>query len=114
MDKKTTGWVAYISWIGFIIAICAGDKKGASFHLNQALVCLGCSTIASLISCIPVAIFQILGGLLSIFILVCWILGLVAAINEEEKEVPLLGKIKILNFDSDNGSNDGSNNVSNN
>ncbi len=39
-DAKTTSWVAYLTWIGFIIAICAGDKEGAKFHLNQALVIL--------------------------------------------------------------------------
>ena len=35
MDAKTTSWVAYLTWIGFIIAICAGDKEGAKFHLNK-------------------------------------------------------------------------------
>ena len=29
MDKKVTGIVAYLSWIGLIIAFCAGDKEGA-------------------------------------------------------------------------------------
>ncbi len=38
MDKKTTGIIAYITWIGWIVAFCAGDKEGAKFHLNQALV----------------------------------------------------------------------------
>ena len=38
MDKKITGIVAYITWIGWLIAFLAGDKEGAKFHLNQALV----------------------------------------------------------------------------
>ena len=38
MDKKVTGIVGYIGWIGWIIAYLAGDKEGAKFHLNQALV----------------------------------------------------------------------------
>ena len=38
MNKKTTGIIAYITWIGLIVAFCAGDKEGAKFHLNQALV----------------------------------------------------------------------------
>lgn len=37
MNKKTTGIIAYITWIGWIVAFCAGDKEGAKFHLNQAL-----------------------------------------------------------------------------
>ena len=80
-DAKTTSWVAYLTWIGFIIAICAGDKEGAKFHLNQALVILLANVAGIILQFIPV---------------VGWILGLIAAINQEEKEVPLLGKIKIL------------------
>lgn len=87
MNAKTTGIVAYLTWIGFIIAICAGDKEGAKFHLNQALVVL----LFSLLSVIPC-----IGWIWGIFMLVCWIMGLIAAINEEEKEIPLLGKIKII------------------
>ena len=95
MDAKTTSWVAYLTWIGFIIAICAGDKEGAKFHLNQALVILLANVAGLILQFIPV-IGWILGSLWNVFVLVCWILGLIAAINQEEKEVPLLGKIKIL------------------
>lgn len=87
MDAKTTGIVAYLTWIGFIIAICAGDKEGAKFHLNQALVIL----LFSLLSVIPC-----IGWIWGIFMVVCWFIGFIAAINEEEKEIPLLGKIKII------------------
>ena len=38
MDSKTTGIVAYITWIGLLVALVAGDREGAKFHLNQALV----------------------------------------------------------------------------
>ena len=34
MDTKTTSIVAYITWIGLLIAFCAGDREGAKFHLN--------------------------------------------------------------------------------
>lgn len=87
MDKRTTGIVAYITWIGLIIAFCAGDKEGAKFHLNQALVIF----LFGLLSAIPC-----LGQIWAFFILACWIIGLIAAINEEEKEVPLIGKIRLL------------------
>lgn len=87
MDKKTTGIVAYLTWIGLLIAIFAGDKDGAIFHINQALVIL----LFSLLSIIPC-----IGWVWGIFMIVCWIMGLIAAINEEEKEVPLIGKVKLL------------------
>lgn len=39
---------------------------------------------------------NIVAGLLGIFVFVCWIIGLIAACKEEEKEIPLIGGIKIL------------------
>ena len=53
MNKKTTGIIAYITWIGWIVAFCAGDKEGAKFHLNQALVILIGQIIASAVNFIP-------------------------------------------------------------
>ena len=38
MDAHATGIICYLTWIGFIIAMCIGDREGARFHLNQALV----------------------------------------------------------------------------
>lgn len=93
MDTKVTSIVAYISWIGLLIAFLAGDKEGAKFHINQALVIMLFSLV-SLLSFIPFV--GILATIWSIFMVVCWILGIIAAINQEEKEVPLIGKIRIL------------------
>ena len=87
MDSKTTSIVAYLTWIGLIVAFCAGDKEGAKFHLNQALVIL----LFSLLSVIPC-----IGWILAVFIFICWIMGFIAAINQEEKPVPLIGGIKII------------------
>ena len=49
MDAKTTGIVAYITWIGLVLAFVLGDREGAKFHLNQALVIW----LAGLLSFIP-------------------------------------------------------------
>ena len=87
MNAKTTSIIAYITWIGLIVAFTAGDREGATFHLNQALVIM----LFSLLSVIPC-----IGWIWAIFMLVCWIIGLIAAINQEEKEVPLIGKIKLI------------------
>ena len=38
MDAKTTGIVAYITWIGLVLAFVLGDREGAKFHLNQYLL----------------------------------------------------------------------------
>lgn len=74
MDAKTTSIVAYITLIGLIIALCAGDKEGARFHLNQALV-IWLFGLLSVIPCI--------GQIWAIFIFVCWIMGLIAALTRK-------------------------------
>lgn len=95
LDKKTTGWVSYITWIGWIIAYAAGDKEGAKFHLNQSLLINIGFSIGFMVSWVPF-IGWIIGGLWNTFCFVCWILGLLAAINDEEKEIPFFGQIKLL------------------
>lgn len=87
MDKKTTDIVAYCTWIGFIVAICAGNREESKFHLNQAIVL----HLFSLLGIIP-----IIGWLWGLFMIACMVLGIINAANGEEKEVPLLGSITIL------------------
>ena len=95
MDTKTTSWVSYITFVGWIIAYAAGDKEGAKFHLNQSLVIWIGYLCLSLVMIIPI-LGWLVGFVGYIFLFVVWIMGLIAAINQEEKELPLIGKIKIL------------------
>lgn len=96
ISAKSTGIIAYIGWIGLIIALILGNRNDAKFHLNQALVIY----LASITFSIVGSLLPVLGGLVlfagSIFSLVCWGLGLYYACTEQEKEVPLLGQIKLL------------------
>lgn len=94
MSKKATGIVAYITWIGWIIAFLAGDREGAKFHLNQALVLWIAELVCMVLTRVPIVMYLV--WIVNIFLFVCWIIGLVAAIKEEEKELPLIGSIKIL------------------
>ena len=100
MDKKVTGIVAYITWIGLLIAFLAGDKEGAKFHLNQALVLVILSFAGGIVGSVLLFIIPLVGSLVStvvsIFVFVCSILGIISAVKEEEKELPLIGQIKIL------------------
>ena len=95
MDKKTTGWVSYLFWIGWLIAFLSGDKEGAKFHLNQSLLVNIGFTISTVITMIPF-IGWVLGPICYLASVAGWILGFIAAINDEEKEIPLVGQIKIL------------------
>lgn len=102
MNKKATGIVAYIAPIGWIIAFCAGDKEGARFHLNQSLVLwiseIVLGVITGIAGYIPVVglIVSLVGGICSLALVVFWVMGLIHAIKEEEKPLPLIGGIQIL------------------
>lgn len=87
LDRKTTSIVAYITWIGLLVAILLGDREGAKFHLNQALVIW----LFGLLGAVPCV-----GWIWGIFCFICAVMGCISAINGEEKEVPLLGKIRLL------------------
>lgn len=95
LSAKTTGIVAYITWIGFIIALVLGDRQKAMFHLNQALVINLFSIVVNIVTIVPL-IGWLIGIVGSIFGLVCWVMGLYYAVTEQEKEVPLIGQIKLL------------------
>lgn len=87
MDKRTTDIVAYLTWIGLLIALIFGDRENSKFHLNQALVIW----LFGLLGVIPCV-----GWVWGIFCFVCAVMGFISAVNGEEKEVPLLGQFKLL------------------
>ena len=94
MTKKGTDIVAYITIVGWVLAFACGTRTESGFHLNQALVILIGQIIASAVNFIP-KVGGFVGSILSIFLFVCWIMGLIYAC-QQEKEVPLIGQIKIL------------------
>jgi uncharacterized membrane protein len=96
MDKKVTGILAYITIIGWVIAYVAGDKEGAKFHLNQGLVVGVIGLIIGLVGRIPIWFFMIISSLLSIALLIFVILGIIYAAQDQDKELPFIGSIKLL------------------
>lgn len=96
MDRKTTGIISYLTFIGWLIAFCAGDKEGAKFHLNQSLVLIIANIVVGICRWIPF-LGHIVSPVLSLVLFIFWIMGLVYACQDQEKEIPLLGAIKILN-----------------
>ena len=99
-EDKTVAIVAYITLIGYIIAIIMhGNNKTklGSYHLKQAtgLFVFG---IAAWISIMIIAFIPFVGLLVFIIAPVIWIgllvlliLGIVAASNGQEKPLPIIG-----------------------
>lgn len=98
MDQKTIAWASYITIIGWIIALItynnAVDKSSlARFHIRQSL---GLMLTMAVISCISFFIAVALGlglgfNILGVAVFILWVIGLVNAVNGQEKPVPVLG-----------------------
>ena len=87
ISTKATGVLAYITWIGFLIAYFAGDRQGARFHLNQGLVL----NLFGLLTGVPIA-----GKFISILIFIGMVIGVINASSGENKELPIIGGIRLL------------------
>jgi uncharacterized membrane protein len=92
-DPKLVAIISYVTPIGWIIAYLLNNPKSdfASFHIRQALGIIIIGIVANAANYIPYG-----GGLVmlagSILALVLWIMGLVSAVQGEEKPVPVLGE----------------------
>ncbi len=105
MNNKTTGIVAYITLIGLVIALCAGSKEEeAKFHVNQALVLMlagiaagiAVGIISFVLGMLDLAIIaSLISGVVSIAQLVLWIMGIVNAANGNQKELPIIGGLRL-------------------
>ncbi len=95
MDKKATGILSYITIIGWLVAYCAGDKEGAKVHLNQGLVLGIASLIGGVISWVPI-LGWIASWIIQIAVFVFAIIGIIYAAQDMDKELPLIGSIKLL------------------
>lgn len=93
-EGKTMAIVAYITIFGLLIAFILNNEKKnpfTAYHIRQSLG-LGITGIAlSIISYVPFVgwLISMLG---SILLLVLWVLGLISALNGQEKPVPVLGE----------------------
>jgi uncharacterized membrane protein len=101
-EDKTVAIVAYLTLIGFIVAIVLhGQKKTklGAFHLRQMLglilASVGLWIAMAILAFIPVV--NVIVGLSSIFIwlgfVVLWVFGFIAAVNGQFKPLPLLGEM---------------------
>lgn len=88
---KTIAIISYLTWIGTLIAYLMNNSTRssfASFHIRQTIG-LG---LFSLFNTFIIAKFYFwLSNGVWFFILVLWVIGLIGAIQGEEKKVPIFG-----------------------
>ena len=91
--NKAMGLLAYILF--FIPLLAAKDSPFARYHANQGLVLFICGLISSVLWIIPI-LGWIIAPILSIVITVLAVIGIINAVNGKAKELPIIGKYKIL------------------
>lgn len=105
--NKLMGILAYISWLVLIPLFGAKNSKFARFHVNQGLVLaiteIIWGVVVRILRKILFAISFSLGslastilGLVSIVFLIVSIIGIINAANGKAKELPVIGKFRIL------------------
>lgn len=90
--NNTFAIVAYLWWIGFLIAYFKNQSERnpfSSFHIRQVLGLLLINTGASVVY---KYIGDTIGSLLILATFILWLIGLVSAIKGEAKPVPLVGE----------------------
>ena|SRR5687767_15654728 len=99
MDAKTIAWLSYITIIGWIVAYVNHSNALvksplATFHLRQSFGLMVAYFAVWIVSLMLIFIIPFLGTviwLLYIVILVFWVIGLINAINGEQKPLPVIG-----------------------
>lgn len=106
-QNKAMGILAYFGPLCFIPMFAAKDSKFARFHANQGLVlliaCVACGIAAAILNAIILAISwrlffisTIISPVVYIAFGILAIIGIINAANGKAKELPVIGKIKIL------------------
>ncbi len=95
-DIEKNKIMAVLAYIIFLIPlIAAKDSPFAKFHTNQGLVLFIGALITSVIVIIPI-IGWIVAPIAGLVITVLAIIGIINALGGKAKELPLIGKFRIL------------------
>ena len=96
MSSKVTSILSYFGLIGWLIAFFAGTKDDKSiYHLRQGFGLFLITFVFSIVIQILLRVSEslaLVGTVLWIVLLVLFIFGLINAIKEENKPLPIVGK----------------------
>ena len=112
-QNKVMGFVCYLSWLVLIPIFTTQNSKFVRFHANQGLILAIAETgywiinkiIVSILTAIFINNFYMWGvytaivtllNMVNIIFLVLFILGMINVSNGRFKELPIIGKFKIL------------------
>lgn len=97
-DINNNRLMAILAYIGILVLVplfAAKESPFARFHTNQGLLLLILHLIGWVLSFIPY-IGWVACGIINVVCFVLFILGLINAVRGDAKELPLIGKYRIL------------------
>ncbi len=87
--------LSYFSFLFLIPYFVRNDSEFARFHANQGLVLLICNAVLNVAGALP-----LFGWLLTaagwVFTVVCFFMGISNVLHKRFKELPIIGKIRLL------------------
>ena len=92
-DPKVVGIVAYLTLIGWIVALIMNNPKSdyGSFHIRQSLGIMLLFLASGIVMIIPFVGWIVgLVGYIAAFVL--WNIGLIGATQEKKQPIPLIGE----------------------
>ena len=101
VEDRTVAILTYVTIIGFIIAIVMHSSKKTAlgaYHLRQGLGLFITALViwipCMIISVIPVVnlAMVVVGPAVMIGLFVFWVMGLIAAVNGQQKPMPVVGE----------------------
>ena len=96
-NSRAAAIAAYITWIGFIIAMVIGDRSDryVAHHMNQALVINILSIVGGVLAVLPL-VGGVIGWLVSVGTFVFWIMGIYRAFTGSVEPLPFIGDIHLI------------------
>lgn len=94
-SNKIVALLAYIGILFIVPLVAAPNSPYAKFHANQGLLLFLFNIAVGIVSIIPV-LGWIVGVVGSVVSVIFFILGIVNAIKGQAKELPLIGKYRII------------------
>jgi uncharacterized membrane protein len=98
MSNKTLAILSYITIIGWIIALVQNNDKNpkdelVTYHLKQGFGFFLLAIVVNIATTIVVTIVPMLFFLnyVGLVLLVLWVFGIINAVNEQKKPIPLVG-----------------------
>lgn len=101
-QNKVMAVLAYLSWLVLVPIIGAKNSPFARFHANQGLALaiaeIICWVVLGILVKLPMIgwIFGLVEGIFSLVCLIFAIIGIVNAANGRAKELPIVGKFRVL------------------